>query len=448
LRTKCLRKTKRAIPLLFIVMMAFPIVVQAQDNPNFSSVLIDSDGSGDSLALDSDGNPHVVFYHGEYNGTVDGSPVFISRLDYAVWIGRNWSIQTVDPAGKGGQIKLDSANRPHIIYISGRDGRELKYAVLKDGNWYTQTIDTSQSRIDYSMTLDSTSNPHVVYTKLNYDSNYQTTSDEIKYAVLNGTEWNIQPVDTVNSEVGYNELSIALDMNGNAQIIYLDNIEDTYNVKYAYLSDTNWKTQTVFKDAYHTGNLVLNSKGQPSFCYEQQSIPRTLNYGYWKGQEWVSRVICSASWVSGKNFLQLDYSENPQVYYYILNNQNMSDSGLMYAHLVGLNWTFENLGRIPNYDDFYFDSEGIADMSFNSQGKPVFTSTGVTGSVRGAWQSGGLNYITSRTPLTFTTVISEPNYLLSIVILAITVILASTMIVVLYKKKLFRKKRNISSINC
>ncbi len=57
-----------------------------------------------SLALDSSGNPHIIYFN-------DG-------LKYAVQNGSSWDIQVVDVDGWGGSLTLDSTGNPHIVYTN------------------------------------------------------------------------------------------------------------------------------------------------------------------------------------------------------------------------------------------------------------------------------------------------------------------------------------------
>jgi hypothetical protein len=107
------------------------IAVDSQENPHISyfngnlkyAVLQDSEwviqtvdinvSGGSDMVLDSAGNPHFC-----YNSYYDG-------VRYACWDGADWQIEVVDPQGKGGSIALDSNGTPHIVYISNRT---LNYA--------------------------------------------------------------------------------------------------------------------------------------------------------------------------------------------------------------------------------------------------------------------------------------------------------------------------------
>ncbi len=250
--------------MICIAIAASLCAVQAEEAPKWLTSLIDSRGVDGSLALDSSGTPHVVFPSWSIvtRGYFDFAE---SSLYYAVLNGTNWVIRGVDGSGNKGCIALDSHDNPHIVYSSGDSSSDtftLKYAVLKDGDWSIQTVDSGQ-RLQFSMALDSTGNPHVVYNTYNYAKNHLASGDtlDIKYAFFNGVSWTLETIDTVNSNFGSNELSIVLDSNNLPHVIYREDADtsgssyDKYEIIYAKLSGSQWKTQTATNEVRHVGNL-------------------------------------------------------------------------------------------------------------------------------------------------------------------------------------------------
>jgi len=87
------------------------------------------------IALDSDGNPHIL-YQDETTRT----------LKYAFWNQSYWYVETVDPAAYvGGDISfvLDSQNRPHISYFDYQANGSLKYAHTMGNVWNIQIIEST-----------------------------------------------------------------------------------------------------------------------------------------------------------------------------------------------------------------------------------------------------------------------------------------------------------------
>ena len=85
-------------------------------------------GTVDSLVLDANNNPAIVF-----NGA--------SGLSYASRAGSNWVIQTVDAnaGGSFGAVALDSTGTPHVAYSNGE---WMKYASWTGNGWSIQMVST------------------------------------------------------------------------------------------------------------------------------------------------------------------------------------------------------------------------------------------------------------------------------------------------------------------
>ena len=437
---------KSILIALLIVVLVSPCILQALGEPTWKTQLVDPAGSGGSIALDSNGNPHIAY---TTETIVSDSASF--GLNYAVWTGTNWNIQTVDPSGSGGLLVLDSLNNPHILYTDG--GYGLKYAVLNGKNWNIQTIVSSASSlgISYSMALDSNGNPHVVYATPTYsDNNYVY---DINYAVLVGSNWVIQTIDSLNSTSGSASPSIVLDSNNNPHIIYLEPVFDyeSNTVKYASLTGSNWLIQTLFANSSNIGNLVLNSKGQPSFSFTEVKISyfpdgtfqitnESLCYAYWNGNAWLSRTIESeeselSSW--GQTYLKLDSDGNPQVYFYVENRQKPNESGLMYAQWTNSSWRIENLGNILTNSDYYSDTANIADIAFGAHGKLGLTYDGEVTTIRSAPLYGDLTYAS----LESTGINSASSIFVLLIIIATAVVLVVVVSLLLY----MRKRKTINS---
>jgi hypothetical protein len=77
----------------------------------------ESVGAWNSLALDSNDNPHI-----SYRDSLNGD------LKYAHWDGSVWVLQTADALGNAGEctsLALDSNDNPHISYYANSN---LRYA--------------------------------------------------------------------------------------------------------------------------------------------------------------------------------------------------------------------------------------------------------------------------------------------------------------------------------
>jgi len=129
----------RKIIISAVLLLAFALapIATAQVNPAWSIETVDSEGSVgkyNSIAVDSEGNPHISYY--DYTN---------NYLKYAKWTGSTWTIQIVDSAGYGNMnvytsIAVDSADNPHISYYDVTHDY-LKYAKWTGSEWTIQTVD-------------------------------------------------------------------------------------------------------------------------------------------------------------------------------------------------------------------------------------------------------------------------------------------------------------------
>ncbi|WP_144060459.1 hypothetical protein [Archaeoglobus sulfaticallidus] len=214
-------------------------------------------GEYTSVALDSNDNPHISYCNATF-----------LNLEYA-WkdSNGNWHTETVDDGGIGTSIALDSNGNPHISY-SYNNG-SIKYAYKDIFGWHTVFVEVGCSTwmvYPYtSLALDSNGNPHISYCYY-----YNNTFGEIKYAEMFFNpiqhEWE-RVIETVDSSGGGRHPSLALDSNGNPHISYYDATNG--DLKYAYKDANGWHIETVDSegDVGKYTSLALDSNGYPHISY-------------------------------------------------------------------------------------------------------------------------------------------------------------------------------------
>ncbi len=118
-----------------------------------------------SIAIDSHDRPHVSWTDS-------------TLINYAYHDGAQWNTQL--NIGTGAAIDmdmaLDSSDYPHLSYFNG-SGADLNYSVYDGTNWQIETVDTIGNVGEFSsITVDSRDMPHISY--------YDGTNHELKYATI------------------------------------------------------------------------------------------------------------------------------------------------------------------------------------------------------------------------------------------------------------------------
>ncbi|MCW3998697.1 MAG: hypothetical protein NWE93_00475 [Candidatus Bathyarchaeota archaeon] len=426
-----------------IVTVTQSFVLPAYAQPTWNTHLVDDKGWSGSLAIDSYGNPHVL-YSDFYVNNSYYETIYL-KSNYVVWDGANWSAQSLDPAIINGNFALDSNNLPHIIYL---DNNILKYAFFNGDNWIFQTIDSSAT--SFSTVLDSKGNPQTVYTTYGNGISY------LKYAHLEGSRWSNKVITYLNTTGhGHKSVSIALDSSDNPQIIYLENIDynfgknglwSTNNVNFVELSVSKWSIKTVASNVSQIYNVAVDATGKPSFCYVQDQnfsyttdnsfrFDSSLNYANWDGIVWHTQALDSPSlkdgYKNGQAYLHLDSYDNPQIFFYTTNYSNQTLSSLMYLQWTGTNWAIQKLGNFPNIDDYYVDMAQIVDVAFDSRGNLNLLYGGEVGTIRSAAVFGQLTYAS----------IELPGYTPTVLWTTIALIILSVILVFVTALLLFRRHR-------
>ncbi|MCD4736113.1 MAG: hypothetical protein K8R53_08730 [Bacteroidales bacterium] len=199
-----------------------------------------------SVAIDNNDRPHIC-----YTG--------IGCLKYAVYNGSTWEIQILASGAYTPHcpsIALDSNDRPHIIYFDRVDV-EFRYGIYNGTTWNFETLSTSTSNSTSfkttSIAMDSQDLPHVCW----------TDSTRINYANYNGTQWSIQEsIDT-----GADYMDMALDSSDYPRLSYFN--ANGSDLKYAVYDGTIWQMETVDEigSVGQYSSIALDSGDNPHISY-------------------------------------------------------------------------------------------------------------------------------------------------------------------------------------
>lgn len=164
---------------------------------------IDSFGRTDwsqSIALDSDDNPHIV---------CNFDSMGIDWIFHAYFNGTSWVTETVG-SGYHVSMAIDSLDN---IHVSCARAEGLGYHFYKGTTWITQIVaDTIGDYVlDTSIALGSHGDPYIAY--------WERSGYDLKLAYYSDASWNVRIVDSAGS-VGPGN-SIALDSRDYPHITYL-----------------------------------------------------------------------------------------------------------------------------------------------------------------------------------------------------------------------------------
>jgi len=223
------------------------------------------------LVIDSKDNPHISF-----------STIMFGAIDYTYKVGDEWKKEIVDKDGVNWypKIVIDSNDCPQISYIDYKNG-EVKYAIKKGDSWEIQIVDKPEGAAWYkavsSIVVDRNNYPHITY----FYFTYPEYKYYLKYAILTGSKWDIQVVES-ECGVGYYP-SIALDKNDYPHIAYYDGKNG--DLKYAWWDGSKWNIEVVDSegDVGSYCSIGLKKDGSPCISY-YDATNGNLKYA-WYGPE-------------------------------------------------------------------------------------------------------------------------------------------------------------------
>jgi hypothetical protein len=215
------------------------------------------------------------------------------------------------------------------------------------GPWFVQTVDSSVQTNYLSLALGTDGYPHISY--------YDFVNKVLKYANWNGSSWNFQTVDSI-SDPGYRN-RISVDSNNYPCISYSTNAGV---LKYTKWTGASWNIQTVDTSGWDS-SMKLDSNGYPYIAYYANwSVLKLAN---WIGSSWNIQTVDPSSVVGGSSFISIDSSGKPCISYYDLTNK-----ALKYANWNGSSWnlqTVDSTGEAGKYGTaLALDSNGCPQIMY------------------------------------------------------------------------------------
>ncbi|UCH50423.1 MAG: hypothetical protein JSV54_05210 [Chloroflexota bacterium] len=289
-----------------------------------------------------------------------------------------WEIQIIDSAanvraGESSSIALDSSGNPHISYTYVNTtfwAGDLKYASYNGTHWNTETVvDSDPSYLIYStsLALDSSDQPHISF----YESDQVHSEGSFKYASYNGTDWQIQTIESgVGSTGGADKVSsIAIDSFDNPHVSF-SRLQTTptvtHIIKYASYNGTDWNTEVVNSNCSMSNSLAFDSLDVPHISYNQDPTGAYLGYATYNGTSWNTTQVTTA-WYRGKyNSIAIDSSDYPHISHTYVTPSTYIGA-LNYAYMDGSGWhngTADSVGDTGYWTSLALDGADHPHISY------------------------------------------------------------------------------------
>jgi hypothetical protein len=275
--------------------------------------------------LDQNGNPYIVGFN---SGPASGAGGIGNGLWFASRAGSNWTFQTVDQSvSLIGSLAIDSQGNPHIAYADG--ARFLKYASWTGTGWNIQTLEKTIGTMPVCLALDSAGNPRIMYnTGTILPSQTPSWLRCAMWDDISGA-WNYQTV-----MANYSIVQLTIDSNDFLHFTsFASEPPLTNTIAYGSWNGSNWNLGTVISDlSLSTGGyFALDSNKNPHvICCLSTNLTRGLAYFSWNGSGWETQTIDSNA--TGVRQIVFDSSGNPHVCY--LGKVTVSPVGIPTAYLM------------------------------------------------------------------------------------------------------------------
>lgn len=239
-------------------------------------------GEHTSIGVDTDGNPHIIFYSNTYG-----------YLKHATTSGGPWTIETVSTLWSEGQTSLVmDGDVLHVSFYDFANGN-LMYATNGSGAWTVETVhDNGMDVGKYaSIGLDSSGNVHISYHDVTGErspvSDYDVTAGGLEYATNASGFWMNQTI--TNDPASGEGTSLAIGSDDQVHIAYYSRLGNT--LEYAlYNPDAPYLQSTVPYD----GANGINLNRAVLAAFSEAMTPATLNSNTFYLQDEQSNSVSGA----------------------------------------------------------------------------------------------------------------------------------------------------------
>lgn len=299
----------------------------------------------------------------------------------------SWVAGQGPSVGYWSSVAVDSKGIPHIVYYRDGSPGALRYLTRKGNVWISSTLDSVSNQFTglwTSIALDSLDNPHIAYQAFSF-----TPTDTRPMYIRRLPNGTFTAPEQIEAGPNNGYLTRIKLFHGVPRVTYVSANDNT--VRYAERTIGGWVVEPV--SGLGAGNLSLTSGGMgfditsngvPHIASVSTQSPYALRYFRKNGSTWVSELVDS---LPGGNTgitpsLALDASGTPHISYF-----DQTNIDLKYARKSGTNWLVETVDATGNTGQF-----GIINLL--KSGEPTvtfleFASMGVPDRIRFARRMSG-----------------------------------------------------------
>jgi hypothetical protein len=218
-----------------------------------------------SIQIDKAGHPKISYYK-----RMNPDNSYALQLKYAYFDGTSWYRETVDRrygTGKFNSLALDEEGNPHVVY-SNIVSFDLEYAHWDGAEWVHSTPDTRRSSGGVlgasGLAIDSHGSPCFVY--------MESAHPVLKFSCKSGDSWQsgvVQQLSGKSEQI--DRISVKFDSQDHLHIAYIDYTRN--ELKYGVLTDQGWQLEVVDPgtDTVATPSLALDAQDSPYIAYFDES---------------------------------------------------------------------------------------------------------------------------------------------------------------------------------
>jgi hypothetical protein len=311
-------------------------------------------GNYGSIDVDSSGQPSVSFVG--HDDLLDAYTIRFAHLHDG-----NWNSETVlqrDDAfiGQNGfDIEVDRVNDIHLSYLDGKNDI-LMYAKEVSDSWQISDIAQAHPEASSSVATDSLNRPYIAYHGLHGD-------ETVDLAQWTGSGWITMTVDSATTD---SPVVVRIDDQDNLHLGYVDG-----TLRYALWDGNEWQYHSL--DTTNLGSsfaMAIDSLGRPNFMYCEST---NLREAHWDGVLWEYDTI---AWNCPLRRVSMEIDQNNNIHAAF---QNDYSGIVLYASKIDDWWDLEQIETVYAYVN--------VSLALNRNGNP-----GVSMHVVGMWQGGYLRY--------------------------------------------------------